>query len=226
VSELHGDLGVIPENLKLAEKSLNISRNEFVLTAFALAFALRENASDIKFAWIYNGREDVESLSTCGLLFRALPAALSITDEMDIRDICAAVAAEVASTIEHCCYPYINKTSNVVADDMPYVLYQSDIRDAGPAGMAFEQIDIRQNHAASQSLMDLEVLDGKSGLKFSIHYASSRYESATMETFADIFVKVFRILAAHTEQRSLTFGMIREQVMGKRSFFARLLGKH
>jgi hypothetical protein len=196
-----------------------------VITAFALAFALQENASDIKFAWIYNGREDVESMSTCGLLFRALPAALSVTDEMDIRDICAAVTAEVAGAIEHCCYPYINKTSNVVTDDMPYILYQSDIRDAGQEGLAFEQIDIRQNHAASQSIMDVEVLDGKSGLKLSIHYAASRYEQATMEAFADVFVKVFQLLAAHTQQSALTFAMIREQVMGKKSFFARLLGK-
>ena len=226
VTGLSRELGVIPENLKLAEKSLNISRNEFVLTVFALAFAIHENASDIKFAWIYNGREDVESISTCGLLFRALPAALSLTDEMDIRDICTAVAAEVAGAIEHCCYPYISRTSNVVADDMPYILYQSDIRDAGQDGMAFEQIDIRQNHAASQSIMDVEVLDGKSGLNLSIHYAASRYEPATMETFADVFVKVFRHLAAHTQQSALTFAMIREHVNGKKGFFARLLGKH
>ena len=164
-------------------------------------------------------------MSTCGLLFRALPAALSIKDDMDIRDICAAVSAEVAGAIEHCCYPYVNKTTNVVTDDMPCILYQSDIRDAGQDGMAFEQINIRQNNAASQSIMDVEVLDGSSGLSLAIHYASSRYEQKTIDAFADIFVKVFQLLASHTEQSALTFAMIRKQVMGKKSFLARLLGK-
>jgi len=216
--------GVTSAELKLAERAFGISRNEFFIAAFAIAFALHERAANVKFSWIYNGREDVESMSSCGLFFRALPVAFRFTDDLDIRDIYASTSEQVAKAIEHCCYPYLNATLNAAADDLPCLLYQSDIRDAGADGMAFEQIDIRQNNAASQSIMDVEILDGKDGMKISIHYTASRYEPATMEKFIALFARTVGVLAAHTDQSALNFGNIRDAAADKPGFFARLFG--
>jgi acyl-CoA synthetase (AMP-forming)/AMP-acid ligase II len=224
VAAIECSVGVAPEELKLAERAFNLSRNEFFIAAFAIAFALHERAKNVKFSWIYNGREDVESMSSCGLFFRALPAAFRFTDDTDLRDICAATSKMVAEAIEHCCYPYLNMTLNAAEDDLPCLLYQSDIRDAGQDGMAFEQIDIRQNNAASQSIMDVEILDGRDGMKLAIHYTASLYEKSTMERFMTTFAKTIGVIAAHTDQSKLTFGDIRDAVLGKPGFFAKLFG--
>ena len=216
----------IPQaSLKAVEKAFKVSRNEFFITAFGLAFALHQRARNVKFSWIYNGREDVEAMSTCGLLFRDLPVGFRLTDDMDIRDIYASASEQVAKAIEHSCYPYVDKTLNVVSEDVPYLLYQSDIHDAGADGMAFEQVDVRQNNAASQTVLDAEILDGREGLKLALHYAASRFDPPTVESFADILVKVCGVLAAHTEQAPLTFADIRDRTVGRPSFLARLLGR-
>jgi len=216
------DLAISQLQMKSAEKAFKVSRNEFFIAAFGIAFALREEAKNVKFSWIYNGREDVEAMSTCGLLFRDLPVGFRFADDMDVRDIFASSSEQVAKAIEHSCYPYVDKTLNVVSDDVPYLLYQSDIRDAGADGMTFEQVDVRQNNAASQTVFDAEILDGQDGLKLSVHYAASRFERSSVEAIQDVFVKVCRILVGHTDQSALTFGMIREQVFGKPSFWQRI----
>ncbi len=222
LAELESPIGLDPRELKLIEKKFNISRNEFFLTAFALAFAIREKTGNVKFSWIYNGREDVESMSTCGLLFRALPIAFELNREMDIRDVYARTSEQVAKAIENCCYPYLYKNSNVVTDDIPCVLYQSDIREAKANGMVLEQVPIRQNNAASQSIMDMDILDGEDGLKIVIHYSGSRYDRETMEDFTKFFIKICKVLAEHNDHSALTLATIYDRV--NPSFFSRLFG--
>jgi len=218
------DLSISQAEMKVAERAFKVSRNEFFIAAFAIAFALKERAKNVRFSWIYNGREDVEAMSTCGLLFRDLPAGFRFTDDMDVRDIFASAANQVAQAIAHSCYPYVDKTLGVVSDDVPYLLYQNDIHDAGMAdGMAFEQIAVRQNNAASQTILDVEVLDGHDGLKLAVHYAASRYEQTTIEVFRDLYADVCRLLVAHTDQSALTFGMIRDRLCGKPSLVRRCL---
>lgn len=217
-------LGITSDELKIVEKKFNISRNEFFITAYAIAFALHEGTRNVKFSWFFNGREDMEAMTTCGLLFRALPIAYRFDLKQDIRDIYATTTEQVAKAIEHCCYPYLYKDWNVVEDDLPGVLYQSDIHDAGQSGISFEQIDLRQNNAASQSVMDVEILDGKDGLKLAIHYAASLYEQKTIEAFVNTFIKVCKVLSEHTDQSAFTGEMIRNEVIGKPGFFARLFG--
>ena len=228
-SNASGDLARtidIPQtSMKLVEKVFKVSRNEFFITVFGIAFALHQRTKNVKFSWIYNGREDVEAMSTCGLLFRDLPVGFRLTEGMDIRTIYASASEQVAKAIEHSCYPYVDKTLNVVSEDVPYLLYQSDIHDAGTNGMAFEQVDVRQNNAASQTILDAEILDGRDGLKLALHYAASRFEPSTVESFADILVKVCDVLVAHTEQAPLTFADIRDRVVGRPSLLRRLFGK-
>jgi len=215
-------LEISQAEMKRAEKAFKVSRNEFFLAAFAISFALKEGAKNVKFSWIYNGREDVEAMSTCGLLFRDLPIGFRFADDMDVRDIFASASEQVAKAIEHSCYPYCDKVLNVVSDDVPYVLYQNDIHDAGMAeGMAFEQIAVRQNNAASQTILDVEVLDGHDGLQLAVHYSASRYEQATIEAYRNLYAEVCRLLVAHTDQSALTFGMIRDQLFGKPTLWRR-----
>jgi len=224
LAELTRDIGIDSNELKQIEKKFNISRNEFFLTVFVLAIAGREKTGDIKISWVYNGREDVESMSTCGLLFLTLPLALHLKGDMDIREVYQEVADQVAKGIEHSCYPYMHRESNVVLDDTACLLYQSDIRDVKADGMVLEQVPVRQNNAASQSIMDMDILDGQDGLKLLIHYAGSLYKQDTIEAFTDFFVRICEILVKHNDQSALTLNDIRKQALSGAGFFAKLFG--
>lgn len=220
MGELFGDLGIEQPQMKAVERAYKISRNEFFITVAALAISVYNEASDVKLSWIYNGREDMKMLSSVGLLFRDLPVGIRFNDSDTLRNVFADVHDQVQKGIEHSCYPYVDMNNQVGSGEAAYLLYQQDIRDMGGLeGFDIETIDIRQNQAASQTILDIEVLDGADGLQLMIDFAASRYEEASIERFKDIYVKIAQALVTHNSQADVTIGEIKKKIADKKNFF-------
>ena len=221
MGEIFSPIGIEQIQMKEIEKQYMISRNEFFITAAALAISVYNNKDNIKLSWIYNGRENVESMSSVGLLFRDLPVALRFTKEMTLRDAYLSVHEQVQKGIEHSCYPYVEKDRDVVSGDTAYLLYQQDIRDMGGLEeLDVETIEIRQNQAASQTILDMEILDGSEGLVLMIDYAASRYEDSSINYFKDILLATAQTLAAQTGQQDVTIDALRKKLSDKKNFFS------
>ena len=92
-------------------------------------------------------------------------------------------------------------------------------------GMDVETVDIRQNQAASQTILDMEILDGAEGLILMIDYAASRYEQTSIEMFKDIYVRIAQSLVTQTSQEDITFGQIQKKMEDKKNFFIRIVSK-
>ena len=73
-------------------------------------------------------------------------------------------------------------------------------------GFDVETVDVRQNQAASQTILDMEVLDGADGLQLMIDYAASRYKDTSIEAFRDIYVRVAKTLVESRGQEDITIG--------------------
>ena len=152
-------------------------------------------------------------MNTVGLLYRDLPVAFRFDKNMNMGDIFADVHSQVQNAIKHSCYPYIEKNANVIEGDVAAVLYQSDIRDAGKIGETdIETVEIKQNRAASQSVLDIEVLDSAKGLRLSLNYSSSRYKQTSMENFGDSFVRIAAFLAYNICENNITVGELSDEV--------------
>ena len=220
MGELFAPLEILQPQMKAIERQYKISRNEFFITVAALSISIYNKADDIKLSWIYNGREDMTSMSTVGLLFRDLPIGVRLKDSMTLRELFNDVHLQVQKGIEHCCYPYVDIHNQAGDKEAAYLLYQRDIRDMGGLdGMNVETIDIRQNQAASQTVLDMEILDGADGLILMIDYVASRYDDESMERFKNIFVKVAQALVTHNSQTDVTIGEIRRENRNKKNFF-------
>jgi hypothetical protein len=164
-------------------------------------------------------------MSTVGLLFRDLPIGVRMKDDETLRDLFADVHTQVQGGIEHSCYAYVDTHNQAGSNEAAYLLYQQDIRDmSGLEGMNIETIDIRQNQAASQTILDMEVLDGKDGLILMIDYAASRYKQESMERFRNLFVQVAQSLVTHNSQKDVTIGEIRKKLADKHNFFEKIVG--
>ncbi|MBR5337471.1 MAG: AMP-binding protein [Lachnospiraceae bacterium] len=225
MGEMFAPLDIEQPLMSAVEKNYKISRNEFFITVAALAISIYNEVNDIKLSWIYNGRESVQMMSTVGLLFRDLPIGLRLKDGDTIRNVFAEVHDQVQKGIEHSCYPYVDFTNQVANGEAAYLLYQQDIRDMGGfGGFDVESVDVRQNQAASQTILDMEVLDGSDGLQLMIDYAASRYEDASIEKFKDIYLKVAQCLVTHNSQADVTVREIKEKVADKKGFFATVAG--
>ncbi len=226
MGELFAELGIEQAQMAAMERRYKISRNEFFITVAALAIANYNKKNDIKLSWIYNGREDLQMMNTVGLLFRDLPIGLRFRNDMTLRDIFADVHTQVQQGIEHSCYPYVDTRNQVGSGEAAYLLYQQDIRDMnGMDGMNIETVDIRQNQAASQTILDMEILDGSEGLVLMIDYAASRYEQNSIEAFKDIYVRAAQSLVTQTSQEDITYADIQAKLEDKKNFFIKIVSK-
>ena len=225
MGELFAPLGILQPQMNAMEKAYKISRNEFFITVAALAISIYNHAPDVKISWIYNGREDLQNMTTVGLLFRDLPVGIRFRDSDTLRNVFADVHEQVQRGIEHSCYPYVDSRNQVKDGESAYLLYQQDIRDMGGMdGFDIEMVDIRQNQAASQTVLDMEILDGADGLTLMIDFAASLYEEESMERFKDIYVKLAQALVTHNSQADVTIGEIKEKLEDRKTFFKTIAG--
>jgi hypothetical protein len=183
------------------------------------------NKWDVKLSWIYNGREDLQMMTTVGLLFRDLPVGLRMRDDMTLRDVFADVHDQVQKGIEHSCYPYVDLHNQVANGESAYLLYQQDIRDMGGMdGFDVETVDVRQNQAASQTILDMEILDGSDGLQLMIDYSASRYKDTSIESFRDIYVRVANLLVQNCSQEDITIGSLRRHLRERKNLLQVMSG--
>ena len=164
-------------------------------------------------------------MTTVGLLFRDLPVGIRFKNSDTLRNVFADVHEQVQKGIEYSCYPYVDSRNQVDNGESAYLLYQQDIRDMGGMdGFDVETVDIRQNQAASQTILDMEILDGSSGLTLMIDFAASRYTEASIEQFKNIYVKLAQALVTHNSQADVTIGEIKEKLEDKKNFFKTIAG--
>ncbi len=225
MGELFASLEIEQPQMAAMERAYKISRNEFFITVAALAVSVYNNKPDVKLSWIYNGREDAEMMTSVGLLFRDLPVAVRFKDSDTLRNVFADVHDQVQKGIEHSCYPYVDLHNQVAQGECAYLLYQQDIRDMGGLeGFEIEPVDVRQNQAASQTILDMEILDGQDGLQLMIDFAASRYKESSIERFKDIYVKIAQAFITHNSQKDVTIGEIKKSVNDKKMFFFNVRG--
>ena len=213
MGEIFAELEIDQSQMQEVEKSYRISRNEFFITIAALAISIYNRRNDIKISWNYSGRESMEYMTTVGLLFRELPVGIRFRPERTIRDVFSDVQDQVRKGIEHCCYPYVDIHGEVATGESAYLLYQQDLRDTDSLEEAgLEVVDVRQNQAASQTILDMEVLDGSDGLQLMIDFSASWYDEKSMERFAWIFAGTAQLIARHDGQTDLTIKEITHSI--------------
>ncbi len=211
--EIYASLGVEETQILAAEQAYHVSRNELFIAVAALAIAIYNDSSDILLTWIYNGRNDMLMMSSVGLLYRDLPVGLRFNDRISIREICADVKDQVRKGIEYSCYPYVELKDQVGESESACLLYQQDMRGEGSLeGFNVDLIDVKHNQAASQTILDIQILDDSSGPKLMIDYSASRYLESSIDKFKDLFTKITQEIASHLAGADLTVGEIRSKV--------------
>ena len=227
IGALTSELGIEQAQMNAMERAYKISRNEFFITVAALAISLYNKQPNVKLTWIYNGREDTQMLTIVGLLFRDLPVALRFEDNRTLRDVLSDVHEQVRQGIEHNVYPYVemHAAQGLTEGELACVLYQQDIRDMnGMEGFDIQNVDIRQNQAAAENILDIQILDGAEGLQVVIDFAASRYEEASIERFKDIYVRTAQALVTHNSQKDVTIRELKAKLEDRKNIFTVVKG--
>ncbi len=157
--------------------------------------AAMNGKKDVMVAWVYKGRDSKNLTDILGLLFRELPVALSLSPERTMGDIYADVAEQISSGIAHSDYPYIDKGSSVKTNDHFIFIYQEDnwnCEDEMPLEM--EDVDIDFPDIASETAMDVEIIDTDEGILLFLEYSDDRYREEDVQKFMDTMVSLDKVM--------------------------------
>ena len=182
----------------------SLSPNAFYISANILATAFYNRYKHIMVSWIYNGRNDMKELSTVGLMFRNLPVGVSLYGKLKIEALYADVVDQINKGIEHSIYAAVEQNSRVSDDDLECVLYQDDLRELGEIPGLLGEVELEQNYAASQNVLDLEILNSQEGMQVMIDYAASRYDEASIRYYAKIMCSVIKALVNRADDEKAT----------------------
>ena len=199
-----------PAALAEAERRYRVSRNTFFITCGLLTLSAFNGTKDVKISWIFSGRGDRTMVTSTGLYFRDLPAGLHLEEDMKLTELFAEIQKQVNDGMAYSCYPYNEEGFSSISENCAYVLYQQNLRDAVRIGnVKMRKVRIRQNRAASQTVLDIQVLDGDRGLQLLMDYSAGLYEASTMERFGRMLNETAeKLIAAAAEPNSVVGDII------------------
>ena len=210
---LETELGSIEESMTISadkidcfKSSMNVSRNEFFISATMLALKSYNKKDRIKVTWIYNGRTNIEEAGTVGLLLKTLPVKAEIHDEHKIADLFNSIHEQVVSGIEYSCYPYEKYyRKSGLEDDETSVIYQNVLHNLSSkiCGSSIESIEIEQKNKAYENILDIEISDVGDSFELLMEYAASRYEEESIEKFKNIYKEICEKLTQLAENPQL-----------------------
>ena len=188
-------LDISEDELKELEEASGLGKNGLFITAQLLAMAAMNGKPDVLLAWVYKGRDSRYLNNILGLLFRELPVGLSLSRDMTMGELYADVAEQIRLGIAHSDYPYIDKNSIVKTNDHFVFIYQENNWNACESmPIDMEEVDIDFPDIASETAMDVEVLDTDEGLVLFLEYSIDRYRRADVRRFINTIVRFVRAM--------------------------------
>ena len=214
---------ISPVHISSVEKKFMVSRNEFFIAATLLAIAISTNKNDVQVSWVYNGRDDLASASSVGLLFRELVVALRLCNKTNLRDIFAEIHKQVRNGIKYSCYPYMALKPQNEDGDTACVIYQRDIQKIGDfVGIKVREVEIAHNNAAAESVLNIQILDNDDGLQYVFDYAAGRYKQETMADSQNLFKSIVAAIVNNANTDGYTFAQLKKDVRGKKGLLQRI----
>lgn len=201
--EVYVMLPVSGEQLDRLDEKYGISRNGFFIVVSALANAIYEKKPDILLSWIYNGRNDRDELAATGLLFRDLPVGIKFTRTTTLKELYADVVEQTNQDIAHSCYPYMEINNSVIEDDTAYVLYQNDLRNLDDVPGLVGEVELENEKLASQTVMDIQILNRDEGIVMLMDYAASLYAPESIDRYRRIFCAVIDALMDNIDNENV-----------------------
>ena len=177
-----------------AKKKVSFTFGEDVYEVL-MAIAAYNRTGNVRISWIYNDRSNHSLLHTAGLLYRELPVAIRLQAYGGMEDLFRDIRDQVRRGIEHSCYPYAEACFSGINSVNTCLLYQQNLYGEIRIGdTVMTPMDLRQNRAASQTILDIEIMDGPDGLRMLLDYASSLYDRSSMLRFRDTMVEILKRL--------------------------------
>lgn len=185
------------DDILKAAKRLHVSAGTFYMLASAMAIAAYNNTDRSMITWNYNGRSDIRTMRTVGLLIRDYPAAMSMARDVSVKTLAAKLSKQQSAAILHgSVSPFMERGK----DEMLCFLYQGKLMEE-PEKAYLKEIDYPE--AAEQTAiepLELKIYEDGDSASMEINYDAGMYSKESMERFVKIYdVLCHRLLEEHSE---------------------------
>ncbi|ACX76020.1 AMP-dependent synthetase and ligase [Fibrobacter succinogenes subsp. succinogenes S85] len=173
-------------------EKIKIGENAFYCAAFALSVCQYNNSKLVRFGWVWNGRNDVESMNSVGVLIREIPIAFSMEKEKSPRVYLENAQKQIEEGINHASLSYCLDEWFMRKNGAATVIFQNDVYDyrvidgiiSGVEGIFSDKYP-----TACESPLDLEIIESPETFEALFDYNGALYKPESMEKFAEIFVQ-------------------------------------
>ncbi len=204
---------ITEEEYEIARERLGIGKNGLYILAGLLTLAAVTKEKDVMVTWIFNGRSRSEQMNIVGTLYRELPVAIKLRDEMTMAEVITDIRDQIEKGIVYSNYPYVRSIlKRPIIDDTVCILYQGDYYSVDNVlDFSTEEVELEEKNRASQNALDIEILDGENMDLALLDYAAGFYSQKTIEDFGNRLTKMAEKIAKDPELKSKTVGEILEQ---------------
>ncbi len=184
-SDIDIDLHFTDDDYMAFEAATGIGRNGLFLMAGLLALSAVTNTDDVMITWIYNGRKDLNSMNSIGMLFYTLPLALSVTDDLTMKEMLTDIKEQLNNSIKYNSCSFVSSTYvSPVKDDCICFMLQDDVRALSEGWQhQFDEIELEIKNRASQTSLDVEITTRGDEPGLYLDYADSLYKPETIEQY-------------------------------------------
>jgi hypothetical protein len=173
-------------------EKIKIGENAFYCAAFALSVCQYNNSKLVRFGWVWNGRNDVESMNSVGVFIREIPIAFSMEKEKSPRVYLENAQKQIEEGINHASLSYCLDEWFMRKNGAATVIFQNDVYDyrvidgiiSGVEGIFSDKYP-----TACESPLDLEIIESPETFEALFDYNGALYKPESMEKFAEIFVQ-------------------------------------
>ena len=169
-----------------------LGKNGLFILAGLLALAAIKKSDHVMVTWIFNGRRNLPSMKSAGVLYYELPATLTITDRQTLGDVMADIREQLARGIEYSSYSYVRLAfPTPVKDDSICILYQGDMyKIIEDNNFPMEYIELSSQYDAAQTSVDVEVCEEVDGTILYLDYAASLYKEETIKEYGALMIEM------------------------------------
>ena len=191
IMKLQYEFGFGQEEVHAAAKRFHISVGSFYMLASALTISAYNHTEKVMFTWNYNGRSDIASMRTVGLMIRDFPVALCTGRDVTLKSLARDLVNQQKSAILHgSVSPFMERGR----DEMLCFLYQGRLMEEPerPYLMGIDYPTAREQTAIEP--LELKIYEEGELSSVEINYDAGMYRQDSMESFLGIYAEVCRIL--------------------------------
>lgn len=152
-----------------------ITPNVLTTAAFGYLLGIYSNADESLFASIYNGRSDMRTSRTIGMLVKTLPVYCHWKEETSVQDFLSALKEQMIGSMTHDIYSFAElRAMNSSISSKVLFAYQGDLPAATTiGGCPFEEIHLLEN--ATGEPLTVQVFRKGSQLELVAEYHENSY---------------------------------------------------